>query len=116
VPLLKLTALPCRNTRSGRHRSVSENCPGRHAATGERLIMLDEAKKFAEQKAAEASIAGFAKNSGRSVAYHKEIWMPMVFTDAKTSGNPIIFANDSFISQQANRCNELYHCDKRQII
>jgi PAS domain S-box-containing protein len=60
--------------------------------------MPDEASKSSEQKAAEANVDAFSKQLGPFVVAAETTRMAMVFTDAKASGNPIIFANDSFIS------------------
>ena len=59
--------------------------------------MRDEQSKTGEQKAAEASIEAFRKNLGPFVAAADMTRMPMVFTDAKAPGAPIIFANHSFL-------------------
>jgi PAS domain S-box-containing protein len=60
--------------------------------------MPDEANKSAEQKAAETNVDDFSKGLGPFVVAADTTRMAMVFTDAKASGNPIIFANDSFIN------------------
>lgn len=54
--------------------------------------------KSKARRAAEAAIEGFRKNLGPFVASAEATRMPMVFTDAKSAGNPILFANDSFIA------------------
>jgi PAS domain S-box-containing protein len=56
------------------------------------------ANKSNEQKVAEAEIDGFRKNLGPFVVAAETTRMAMVFTDAKEFDNPIIFANDSFLS------------------
>jgi PAS domain S-box-containing protein len=53
--------------------------------------------KSGEQKAAEANVEDFSKGLGPFVVAADTTRMAMVFTDAKISGNPIIFANDSFL-------------------
>ena len=50
-----------------------------------------------EQEAAEAQVEHFREELGPFVVAAEETRMPMVFTDAKEPGNPIIFANDSFL-------------------
>lgn len=55
------------------------------------------ASKSEEQKVAESTIEGFRKALGPFVVAAETTRMPMVFTDAKEPGNPIIFANDSFL-------------------
>jgi PAS domain S-box-containing protein len=54
--------------------------------------------KSAEQKAAEAEVEGFRHNLGPFVVAAETTRMAMVFTDARKAENPIIFANDSFLS------------------
>jgi PAS domain S-box-containing protein len=60
--------------------------------------MTAVASKSEEQKAAEGKIEGFRKALGPFVVAAETTRMPMVFTDANDPGNPIIFANDSFLS------------------
>lgn len=55
-------------------------------------------KKSEEQATAEAEVESFRKNLGPFVVAAETTRMPMLFTDAKEPGNPIIFANDSFLS------------------
>jgi len=55
-------------------------------------------KKSEEQKGAEAEVESFRKNLGPFVVAAEETRMAMVFTDATDPHNPIIFANDSFLS------------------
>ena len=59
--------------------------------------MSDKAPKDPEQKNAEADVEGFAQELGPFVVAADTTRMPMVFTDAKKSDNPIIFANDAFL-------------------
>jgi PAS domain S-box-containing protein len=54
--------------------------------------------KSKARRAAEAKIESFRKNLGPFVAAAETTRMPMVFTDAKAADNPILFANDSFLS------------------
>ncbi len=54
-------------------------------------------KKSDEQKGAEAEVESFRKDLGPVVAA-ETTRMAMVFTDATEPDNPIIFANDSFLS------------------
>ena len=60
--------------------------------------MPDEIQKSGEQKAAESDVKDFHDDLGPFVVAAETTRMAMVFTDAKASGNPIIFANDSFLS------------------
>jgi len=50
-----------------------------------------------EQAAAEADVKDFHDDLGPFVVAAEETRMPMVFTDATATGNPLIFANDSFL-------------------
>ena len=59
--------------------------------------MSDKAVKDKEQKAAEAEVEAFKQDLGPFVVAAETTRMPMVFTDAGKAGNPIIFANDSFL-------------------
>ena len=59
--------------------------------------MTGEDNKSGEQKAAEANVEDFSNDLGPFVVAAETTRMAMVFTDAKVSGNPIIFANDSFL-------------------
>jgi len=54
--------------------------------------------KSGEQKDAEAKVEGFAQKLGPFVVAAETTRMAMVFADATQPGNPIIFANDSFLS------------------
>ena len=54
--------------------------------------------KSEEQKDAEAEVESFRKNLGPFVVAAETTRMAMVFMDAKERDNPIIFANDSFLS------------------
>ena len=50
------------------------------------------------QKVAEAEVEGFRQDLGPFVVAAEKTRMAMVFTDAKTQRNPIIYANDAFLS------------------
>jgi len=54
--------------------------------------------KSDEQKDAEAKVESFKDKLGPFVVAADATRMAMVFTDARQPGNPIIFANDSFLS------------------
>ena len=56
--------------------------------------MTDKTEK---QKAAEGEVESLRQEGGPFVVAAQETRMPMVFMDAKEPGNPIIFANDSFL-------------------
>ena len=60
--------------------------------------MSDITHKSEEQKVAEANVEGFRKDLGPFVIAAEKTRMAMVFTDAKQRDNPIIFANDSFLT------------------
>src|SRR6202045_1799245 len=60
--------------------------------------MPEITNKSEEQKVAEAEVESFRKDLGPFVVAAETTRMAMVFTDAKESGHPIIFANDSFLS------------------
>jgi PAS domain S-box-containing protein len=60
--------------------------------------MSEIAKKSIEQKGAEAEVESFRRDLGPFVVAAETTRMAMVFTDAKEPGNPIIFANDAFLS------------------
>ena len=51
-----------------------------------------------KQKDAEATVEGFKNELGPFVVAAETTRMAMVFTDAKQPDNPIVFANDSFLS------------------
>ena len=53
--------------------------------------------KPGHQEAAEADVEGFKQKLGPFVVAAETTRMPMVFTDAKASGMPIIFANQAFL-------------------
>lgn len=59
--------------------------------------MSDKASKDQEQESAEAEVEEFKQELGPFVVAAERTRMPMVFTDARKSDNPIIFANDSFL-------------------
>ena len=60
--------------------------------------MPGEENKSKEQKAAESEVEDFRKDLGPFVVAAETTRMPMVFTNAKVLGHPIIFANDAFLS------------------
>jgi PAS domain S-box-containing protein len=60
--------------------------------------MSEVTDKSKEQKAAEGEVESLRREGGAFVVAAEETRMPMVFMDAKALGNPIIFANDSFLS------------------
>jgi PAS domain S-box-containing protein len=60
--------------------------------------MSEITKKSDQQKGAEAEVESFRKHLGPFVVAAETTRMAMVFTDAKKTDNPIIFANDSFLS------------------
>ena len=60
--------------------------------------MSETSHNTEDQQAAEAEVEGFRQALGPFVVAAETTRMPMVFTDAKESDNPIIFANDAFLS------------------
>jgi PAS domain S-box-containing protein len=60
--------------------------------------MPERADKSDQQKDAESKVKSFQANLGPFVVATETTRMAMVFTDASERGNPIIFANDSFLS------------------
>jgi PAS domain S-box-containing protein len=54
--------------------------------------------KTVRQKAAESEVDSYRRDCGPFVVAAESTRMAMVFTDAKEPGDPIIFANDSFLS------------------
>jgi PAS domain S-box-containing protein len=60
--------------------------------------MPTEDDKSGEQKSAEGEVEGFKQRLGPFVVAAETTRMPMVFTDARESNNPIIFANDSMLA------------------
>lgn len=60
--------------------------------------MTEEAGKAEAQQGAEAEVQEFREHLGPFVVAAETTRMPMVFTNAKEPENPIIFANDSFLS------------------
>jgi len=55
-------------------------------------------RKSEQQEAAEAGVKDFKEDLGPFVVAAEKTRMAMVFSDAKADGNPIIFANDSFLA------------------
>jgi PAS domain S-box-containing protein len=60
--------------------------------------MLEIKNKSEEQEVAEADVEDHRKDLGPFVVAAETTRMPMVFTDAKEASNPVVFANDSFLS------------------
>ena len=60
--------------------------------------MSEITKKSDEQKGAEAEVESFQDDLGPFVVAAETTRMAMLFTDATEPDNPIIFANDSFLS------------------
>jgi PAS domain S-box-containing protein len=60
--------------------------------------MSREVKKSAKQVEAEADVERFRHDLGPFVVAAEATRMPMLFTDAKAPNNPIIFANNAFLS------------------
>ncbi|WP_293680251.1 HWE histidine kinase domain-containing protein [uncultured Phenylobacterium sp.] len=56
------------------------------------------ATKSPGQKTAEAAVDTFREDLGPFVVAAETTRMPMVFTDAKAEGHPIVFVNDSFLA------------------
>ena len=59
--------------------------------------MPHDIEKSGRQKAAEADVESFKHQLGPFVVAAETTRMPMVFTDAKASSMPIIFANQAFL-------------------
>lgn len=64
-------------------------------------------KKSPEQTAAEAEVESFRQNLGPFVTAAETTRMAMVFTNAKAPGDPIIFANESFLLLTGYRREEV---------
>ncbi len=60
--------------------------------------MSDDANKSSMQKAAEAEVERSRKDFGPFVFAAEMTRMATVFTNAKEPGNPIVFANGSFLA------------------
>lgn len=60
--------------------------------------MPDHLNNPSKQKTAEADVEGFRAQLGPFVVAAEKTRMPMIFTNAKADGNPIVFANDAFLS------------------
>lgn len=56
------------------------------------------AAKSRGQRDAEAAVDGFRRDLGPFVVAAEKTRMPMVFTDSRAPGNPIIFANAAFLA------------------
>ncbi len=59
--------------------------------------MPDQINASADQKAAEAAIGKFADQLGPFVVAAEKTRMAMIFTNARETDDPIVFANDSFL-------------------
>jgi PAS domain S-box-containing protein len=59
--------------------------------------MTEISRKSGDQQRAEAEVASFHRHLGPFVVAAETTRMPMAFTNAIEPGNPIIFANDSFL-------------------
>jgi hypothetical protein len=68
-----------------------------------------QSKKSEEQEGAEADVDSFRKDCGPFFVAAETTRMAMVFTDAKASESPIIFANDSFHSLTGYDLKEVQH-------
>jgi PAS domain S-box-containing protein len=68
-----------------------------HRLAREDSVVPSEKDKSKEQKAAESEVESFRKDLGPFVVAAETTRMAMVFTDAKESNHPLIFANDSFL-------------------
>src|SRR6202023_3033884 len=60
--------------------------------------MSEITKKSDQQKDAEAEVESFRKDLGPFVVAAETTRMAMLFADAAKPDNPVIFANDSFLS------------------
>ena len=69
--------------------------------------MSDKIPKDKEQKVAEVEVEEHREELGPFVVAADSTRMPMVFTDAKADGNPIIFANDSFLKLSGYQRDEV---------
>ena len=69
--------------------------------------MSEVAFKSGEQKDAEAAVDAFRRELGPFVVAAEKTRMPMIFTDAKASGHPIIFANAAFLALTGYDCEEV---------
>jgi putative addiction module CopG family antidote len=76
---------------SGLYRSTSEIV---RAA----LRLLKEENKSGEPEAADNQVTAMQKAGGPFVAAAERTRMPMVFSDPQLPGNPIVYANDSFLT------------------
>ena len=69
--------------------------------------MSSELEKSAEQSEAEAEVDSFRQDLGPFVVAAEATRMPMIFTNAKAPDNPIIFANDAFLSLTGYRRHDV---------
>ena len=76
---------------SGLYRSASE-------VVRAALRLLKEENKSGEPEAADNQVTAMQKAGGPFVAAAERTRMPMVFSDPQLPGNPIVYANDSFLT------------------
>ncbi len=69
--------------------------------------MASDADKSGTQKAAEADVEGFKEELGPFVVAAETTRMPMMFTNAKAPGHPIIFVNQAFLTLTGYEEHEL---------
>jgi len=69
--------------------------------------MSEEIDKSQEQEVAEADVDSFKEQLGPFVVAAETTRMPMAFTNAEEPDNPVIFANDSFLSLTGYERNEV---------
>jgi putative addiction module CopG family antidote len=62
------------------------------------LRLLKEENKSGKQKGADNQVTAMQKAGGPFVAAAERTRMPMVFSDPQLPGNPIVYANDSFLA------------------
>ena len=70
--------------------------------------MSEITRKSDQQKGAEAEVDSFRKHLGPFVVAAETTRMAMLFADAKEDDNPIVFANDSFLSMTG--------CDREEVL
>ena len=77
---------------------IDDACGPSLPGTESSFIVSGVTHKSEEQQAAEGEVEDLRQEGGPFVIAAQETRMPMVFMDAKAADNPIIFANDSFLS------------------
>jgi PAS domain-containing protein len=92
--VLNVIMAPADSGRSPRHRHPYITRKADCSTRG----MSEITKKSDEQKDAEADVESFRKDLGPFVVAAETTRMAMLFTDATEPDNPIILANDSFLS------------------